>query len=205
MCSTAMSGNSSGHDAGFTVRARDAGVSSTLALSTEVSFLRRCLAKPAASRTTRSTAKHGVAANVDGVGRRSSLLAEVDSAGQFAHDHDVHAVQAIRLDRRGVEHRGVRHHRPQVREQAQGLPQPQQTLPPGGPSRPGPTSQVRPTAPNQDGIRASSAKASSVAGGQRVAATASIAAPPNKGPASNENLMTDAAPRSSRGRGRPRR
>ena len=53
MCSTVTSGNSAGMMR-FTVARHSREVSRTLALSTEVSFLRRPRAKLAASRTTRS-------------------------------------------------------------------------------------------------------------------------------------------------------
>ena len=33
----------------------------------------------------------GIAAHVDGFGRRARLVAEIDAARQFAHHHDVHA------------------------------------------------------------------------------------------------------------------
>jgi hypothetical protein len=63
----------------------------------------------------------GIAAHIDGFGRRARLIAEVDAAGQFAHHHDVHAAQQLRLDGRGVEDRGVRHHGAQIGEQPQRL------------------------------------------------------------------------------------
>jgi hypothetical protein len=59
---------------------------------------------------------HAVAAYIDGLGGGALLVAEVNAAGQFAHHHDVDAMQQLRLDGRGIEHGGVRHHGAQVGE-----------------------------------------------------------------------------------------
>jgi hypothetical protein len=56
------------------------------------------------------------------------LVAEIDAAGEFAHHHDVDAAQQLSFDRRGIEHRGMRHHRPQIGEQPERLAQLQQAL-----------------------------------------------------------------------------
>ncbi|KAG1388336.1 hypothetical protein G6F59_016000 [Rhizopus arrhizus] len=107
-CSSATSGNSSRPMRAATSRHRRE-VSSTLALSTEVTLPRR-------------------SAQVAGAVGVAGLVAEVDAAGQFAYHHEVHALQQLGLDRRGVQRRLVGAHRAQVGIQAQRLADCQQAL-----------------------------------------------------------------------------
>ncbi len=53
-------------------------------------------------------------------------LAEIDAAGQLAHDHDVEAVDQLALQRRGVGERGITDRGAQIGEQLEVLAQPQQ-------------------------------------------------------------------------------
>ena len=56
------------------------------------------------------------------------LLAEVDAAGQLAHDQQVGAVDDLALQRAGVVERRQRPHRAQVGVQPEALAQPEQAL-----------------------------------------------------------------------------
>ena len=56
----------------------------------------------------------------------AARLAEVDAAGQFAHDHDVEARDDIGLERRGMREGGIDHGRAQVGEEFHLLAQAQQ-------------------------------------------------------------------------------
>ena len=56
------------------------------------------------------------------------LATEIDAAGQFAHHHQVHALQQVRLDRRRAQAGDVRLHGAQVGEQAERLADRQQAL-----------------------------------------------------------------------------
>ena len=69
-----------------------------------------------------------VFAQVAGAVRVALLAAEVDAAGQFPHHHQVHALQQVRLDRRGAQAGHVRLDRAQVGEQAECLADRQQAL-----------------------------------------------------------------------------
>ena len=55
-------------------------------------------------------------------------LAEVEAAGQLAHEEDVDALEELGLQRRGRRERGVHAHRTQVREEAEALAEPEQAL-----------------------------------------------------------------------------
>ena len=57
----------------------------------------------------------------DGLG-----FAEINPAGQFAHDHDVEALDQFGLQAGGIGQRRIHHRRAQIREQAEILAQPQQ-------------------------------------------------------------------------------
>ena len=57
----------------------------------------------------------------DGLG-----LAEIDAAGQLAHDHDVEAVDPVALERGGVGESGIADRRPEIGEQLKILAQPEQ-------------------------------------------------------------------------------
>ena len=71
-------------------------------------------------------------------------LAEIDAAGQFAHDHDVETRDDLRLQRRGVGERGVDDGGTEVREELHLLPEAEQRpLRPDGEIERVPTS-VRP-------------------------------------------------------------
>ena len=60
------------------------------------------------------------------LGRRPlAALAEVDAARQLAHDQHVGALDDLRPQRRQRDHLRVHHHRPQVHEQVERPPQPQ--------------------------------------------------------------------------------
>ena len=58
----------------------------------------------------------------------ATAVAEVDTAGELAHHQQVGALDALALERAGVEQRRARPHRAQVGEQPQTLAQAQQTL-----------------------------------------------------------------------------
>ena len=53
-------------------------------------------------------------------------LAEIDAAGEFAHDHDVEAFDHLALQAGGFRQRRIAHRRAQIGEQAEILAQPQQ-------------------------------------------------------------------------------
>ena len=53
-------------------------------------------------------------------------LAEIDPAGELAHDHDVEALDHLALQAGGVRQRRIAHRRTQIGEQAEVLAQPQQ-------------------------------------------------------------------------------
>ena len=53
-------------------------------------------------------------------------LAEIDAAGQLAHDHDVEAVDPVALERGGVGERGIADRGPEIGEQLKILAQPEQ-------------------------------------------------------------------------------
>ena len=53
-------------------------------------------------------------------------LAEIDAAGELAHDDDVEALDHLALERGGVGERRVAHRRPEIREQAEFLAQAQE-------------------------------------------------------------------------------
>ena len=59
-------------------------------------------------------------------------LAEIDAAGQLAHDHDVEALDDFALERGGVGERGVADRRAQIGVEPEILAQPQQARLPGG-------------------------------------------------------------------------
>ena len=54
------------------------------------------------------------------------LRAEVQPAGQLAHDDDVHALQFLRLQRRGIDQRRMHFHGAQIRKDLQAFAQGQQ-------------------------------------------------------------------------------
>ena len=56
------------------------------------------------------------------------LGAEVDAAGEFAHEHQVHAVEDLRLEHRRVAQCRMQLDRPQVGVDAELTPQAQQAL-----------------------------------------------------------------------------
>ena len=70
----------------------------------------------------------GVDAALLAVAEIDDLLgfAEIDAAGQFAHDHDVEALDDFALERRGVGERGVADRRAQIGVEREFLAQPQQ-------------------------------------------------------------------------------
>ena len=57
-----------------------------------------------------------------------ATLAEVETAGQLPDDEHVHALDQVAPERRGVDERGLRRDRPQVREQPEALAQAQERL-----------------------------------------------------------------------------
>jgi hypothetical protein len=71
---------------------------------------------------------HAVAAQVAGVIRAALLVAEIDAAGQLAHDQQVHAGEQMRLDRCRAKCGRMRCHRTQVGVKAQCLAQGEQAL-----------------------------------------------------------------------------
>ena len=123
-CSSSTCGNSSACTRRTTSRHRRL-VSSTLALSTLVTFER---AAPKATRAMRSISAVRVDAQVAGAVGRARLLAEVDAAGELAHDEQVGALDDLAPQRAGVQQRLDGAHRAQVRVQAEGLAQPEQPL-----------------------------------------------------------------------------
>ena len=76
----------------------------------------------------RSISSVGVDAQVAGAVGRARLLAEVDAAGELAHDEQVGALDDLAPQRAGVQQRLDGAHRAQVRVQAQRLAQPEQPL-----------------------------------------------------------------------------
>ena len=103
-------------------------VSSTLALSTEVTLPRR----PAAARKPTSRQALDLVQGVDaGVERPLGLaspLAEVEAAGELAHHEQVGALDALAPERAGVVERRPGPHRPQVGVEAQPGAQAEQAL-----------------------------------------------------------------------------
>ena len=100
-------------------------VSSTLALSTLVTARAgRAERDPRDPLDLLARVDAGVRGAVGG----ARLLAEVDPAGQLAHDQQVGALDHLALQRAGVVQRRQRAHRPQVGEQAEALAQPEQAL-----------------------------------------------------------------------------
>ena len=98
----------------------------TLALSVEVSFPRRPRASSKPTRRIRSISfsvyfRVSTARRPREVSHRLLRLAEVQAARQLPHDHDVDALQQVRLDRAGVDDRGEDLYRPEVREQVEAL------------------------------------------------------------------------------------
>ncbi len=64
-----------------------------------------------------------IGADVGGVSRRAMLLAEIDSAGELPHEHEVDAIDDFRPDGRGIAQRRVNGDGPQVRIDAKLAPQ----------------------------------------------------------------------------------
>ena len=105
-------------------------VSSTLALSTLVTFglaERRSAAIEGGARDPLDLLG-AVGAHVRGDGGGARLLAEVDAAGELAHDQQVGALDALASQRRGVVERRQRLDGAQVRVQPEPLAQPEQPL-----------------------------------------------------------------------------
>ena len=123
-----------GGDAGRPTSRQRREVSSTLALSTEVtrglrpepSARRRAASKP--TRAMRSISADRVRAVVVGDVAVAAAVAEVDAAGQLADDEQVGAGDPLLAQRAGVDQGRARPHRPQVREQPQPLAQAEQPL-----------------------------------------------------------------------------
>ena len=100
-------------------------VSSTLALSTLVTFER---AAPNAVRAIRSISSVRVGAHVGGEVLGAGLLAEVDPAGELAHDEQVGALDPLAPQGRGFIQRRQRLDGAQVGVQPEPLAQPEQAL-----------------------------------------------------------------------------
>ena len=123
-CSSSTFGNSRACTSRTTSR-HSRLVSSTLALSTLVTRER---AAPNADPRDPLDLRARVDARVRGAVGGARLLAEVDPAGQLAHDQQVGALDQLALERARVVERRQRPHRSQVGEQPESLAQPQQAL-----------------------------------------------------------------------------
>ena len=123
-CSSGMSGRSP--RAYFvTVSRHSRLVSMTFALSTLVTFVR---AKRKPTSAIRSISLDAVGAGVVGGVAVAAAVAEVDAAGELAHDEQVGALDALAAQRAGVEQRARRADRAQVGEQLEPLAQAEQAL-----------------------------------------------------------------------------
>ena len=123
-CSSSTCGNSSSWTRWTTSRHRRE-VSSTLALST---LDTRDCAAPKRRAGDPLDLLDGVRADVVGAAVGAALVAEVDAAGQLAHDEQVGALDALAPQRARVVERGQRADGTQVRVQAQALAQAEQPL-----------------------------------------------------------------------------
>ena len=123
-CSSSTFGNSSACTRVTTSR-HSRPVSSTFILSMLVTRVR---AARNAVRAIRSISGGRVLAQVGRVVVRARLRAEVDAAGELAHDEQVGALDQLALERAGVVERRQRAHRAQVRVQAERLAQAEQAL-----------------------------------------------------------------------------
>ena len=72
--------------------------------------------------------RNAIGTQVGGGVGGACLFAEVDASGKFADDHDVDALQVLRLERRNIQNGFVYGHRTQVRIEAQRFAQPQNAL-----------------------------------------------------------------------------
>ena len=81
----------------------------------DVSLRRRCLREPRSYARDALDFRNGIRAHIGRFRRVAPLLAEVDAAGQLAHEYQVHAFEHLGLDRRSVDQRAEHFHRPQVR------------------------------------------------------------------------------------------
>ena len=153
-------------------------VSSTFALSTEVTFPRR----PAAARKPHSASAldlgERVDAGVEGAVGLAPALAEVEAAGELAHHQQVGALDALAAQRAGVVERRPRAHRAQVGVEAEARAQAEQPLLGArlGRGRWCPTSARRPRRAAPRPTPAQAASTSSV----RAVPWASIEAPPTR-------------------------
>ena len=118
-CSSSTFGNSCACTR-ITVSRQSRLVSSTLALST---LETRDRARAEGDARDPLDLLDGVGAQVAGHRLGALLLAEVDAAGQLAHDQQVGALDPLAAQRRGVVQRGDRPDGPQVRVQAEPLAQ----------------------------------------------------------------------------------
>ncbi len=104
----------------------------TLALSTSHTRPWRFCASSQATRTTRSISCLGIDLGIDAapgaVGHRldPARVAEIDAAGQFAHDHQIEAGDQLALQARRVGERLEHHRRAQIGEQIHFLAQAQE-------------------------------------------------------------------------------
>jgi hypothetical protein len=69
-----------------------------------------------------------IAAEIGGQRRGAGFGSEVDAAGELAHEHQVHAVENLRLEHRCVAQRWMQLDRPEVGVDTELAPQAQQTL-----------------------------------------------------------------------------
>ena len=103
-------------------------VSSTFALSTEVSLRRRAARELGRGTHHALDLRDAVAADVERLGGGALLVSEIDAAGELANHHDVDALQELGFDRRGAEHRRMGHDGAKIGEQPEGLAQLQKPL-----------------------------------------------------------------------------
>ncbi len=82
-----------------------------------------CSSEPAGGARDPLDLGHRIGADIGGVGGGAPLLAEVDAARQFAHEHEIDPVEHLRLDRRDPAQRSVHRDRAQVRIHAEFAPQ----------------------------------------------------------------------------------
>ena len=91
----------------------------------------------------RSISRDGVRAHVGRLRGGAALLAEVDAAGELAHEHEIDAVEHLGLDRRRVAQRGMQLDGSQVGVDTELAPDAQQVPAPDARARRAPTSDRR--------------------------------------------------------------
>ena len=127
MCSMLTSGYSRLITYSLTSRHRRE-VSSTLDLSIETTLLAAAHGEAARDARDALDFRHRVGAQVAGAHGIALLFAEVDAAGELAHEDEIHAVEYFRLEHRGVAQRRMQLHGTQIGVHAELAAQAQQAL-----------------------------------------------------------------------------